>query len=50
MNRKPNYNFERLERERKKAAKKAERLNAKQAKTAEKKGEEFAPSPEDPKD
>ena len=36
MARKPNYRFDRLERERQKAAKKADRLSAKQAKAAEK--------------
>lgn len=36
MARKPNYQFDRSERERLKAAKKAERLSAKQAKDAEK--------------
>ena len=36
MARKPNYQFDRSERERKKAAKKAERQNAKQAKADEK--------------
>jgi hypothetical protein len=35
--RKPNYQFDRFERERQKAAKKAERLAAKQAKAAERK-------------
>lgn len=37
MAQKANYRFERMERERKKAAKKAERLNAKQEKVAERK-------------
>ncbi|MDE0800502.1 MAG: hypothetical protein OSB02_07165 [Rhodospirillaceae bacterium] len=37
MARKPNYQFDRFERERQKAAKKAERLAAKQAKAAERK-------------
>jgi len=40
MARKPNYRFDRFERERQKAAKKAERLKAKQEKAAVKKGEE----------
>ena len=46
MARKPNYRFERSERDRQKAAKKAERLNAKQEKAAARKGggEETAPS------
>lgn len=46
MARKPNYRFERSERDRQKAAKKAERLNAKQEKVAARKGggEEAAPS------
>jgi hypothetical protein len=35
MPRKPNYKFERLERERKKAAKKAERAEAKREKAAQ---------------
>ena len=37
MAKKPNYRFDRMERERQKAAKKAERLNAKQEKAAERK-------------
>ena len=37
MARKPNYRFERFERERSKAAKKAARLEAKREKAAEKK-------------
>ena len=37
MARKPNYQFDRFERDRQKAAKKAERLAAKQAKAAERK-------------
>jgi hypothetical protein len=44
MPRKPNYQFDRLERGRQKAAKKAERLSAKRAKAAEKRGEN--PEPE----
>ena len=44
MPRKPNYQFDRLERNRQKAAKKAERLSAKRAKAAEKRGEN--PEPE----
>ncbi|MDJ0950826.1 MAG: hypothetical protein QNJ94_18090 [Alphaproteobacteria bacterium] len=43
MARKPNYRFERLERERKKAAKKAERLSARQEKAAERKKAEQDP-------
>jgi len=39
MRRKPNYRFERSERDKSKAAKKAERLEAKARKTAERKGE-----------
>ncbi|MDG2243533.1 MAG: hypothetical protein P8L66_08555 [Rhodospirillaceae bacterium] len=40
MPRKPNYQFERHERDRQKAAKKADRLAAKQARAAEKRGEQ----------
>jgi len=40
MARKPNYRFDRFERERQKAAKKAERLKAKQEKAAAKKNDE----------
>ena len=50
MARKPNYQFDRSERERLKAAKKAERLLAKQAKAAEKKQEKAALSPSDAPD
>lgn len=39
MPRKPNYKFERMERERAKAAKKAARLEAKREKAAQKKAE-----------
>lgn len=39
MARKPNYNFERMERERAKAAKKAARLEAKREKAERKKAE-----------
>jgi hypothetical protein len=42
MPRKPNYQFERHERDRQKAAKKAERLAAKQARAAEKRGEQVS--------
>jgi hypothetical protein len=45
MARKPNYQFDRFERERLKAAKKAERLIAKQAKAAEKKLEKSTVQP-----
>ena len=38
MPRKPNYRFDRMERDRQKAAKKAERLEAKRVQSAEKKG------------
>lgn len=44
MGRKPNYRFERAERDRQKAAKKAERLKARQ----EKSGSEDEPSTETP--
>lgn len=54
MPRRPNYRFERHERERKKAAKKAERIKAKQEKAAERRGEtvtepgtETGPAPDD---
>ena len=51
MARKPNYQFDRFERERFKAAKKAERLSAKQAKAAKKKqGETPLPPSETPKE
>lgn len=39
MARKPNYNFERMERERAKAAKKAARLEAKREKSEKRKAE-----------
>lgn len=45
MAQKTNYRFERMERERKKAAKKAERANARQEKVAERKGEATSVSP-----
>ncbi len=57
MPRKPNYKFERLERQRTKAAKKAARLEAKKEKTEKRKAEiagivpaddEFAGSPGEP--
>ena len=48
MPRKPNYKFDRMERERQKAAKKAARLEAKQAKAAEKKGLNPDGTPLDP--
>lgn len=44
MPKKPNYRFERAERDRLKAAKKAERLAAKQAKTEDGDQDESAPS------
>jgi hypothetical protein len=45
MARKPNYRFERFERERKRAAKKAARAQAKADKKAEKAGPESAEEP-----
>ena len=46
MARKPNYRFDRIERERQKATKKAERLKIKQQKAEErKKAEEASSSP-----
>ena len=50
MPRKPNYKFERLERERAKAAKKAARLEAKKEKAAQKKADIDAPAdtPDEP--
>lgn len=45
MPRKPNYRFDRMERDRQKAAKKAERLKAKQEKSDEKKGLDVDGSP-----
>ncbi len=51
MARKPNYRFERSERERQKAAKKAARLLAKQEKSdARKEAEAIEPPSESPKD
>ncbi len=47
MARKPNYNFERMERDRAKAAKKAERLAAKQEKADAKKNVDAAPETSD---
>lgn len=50
MAKKPNYNFERSERERQKAAKKAERLQAKKEKAeARKEAEPASAKPEQPK-
>ncbi len=46
MPRKPNYKFERMERDRAKAAKKAARLEAKREKAAQKKSEDDAVAPE----
>jgi hypothetical protein len=46
MPRKPNYKFERLERDRAKAAKKAERLKAKQEKAERKRAEQAEPETE----
>ena len=43
MARKPNYNFERLGRQRAKAAKKTARLDAKKEKTEKRKAENAAP-------
>jgi len=48
MAKKPNYRFERFERTRQKAAKKAARLVAKQEKAAARKGVETAPPPSEP--
>ena len=50
MARKPNYNFERAERERQKAAKKAEKLEAKRQKAALKRGDDEAGASEPPAD
>ena len=50
MARKPNYRFERSERDRQKAVKKAKRLSEKHAKAPERKGEDESPSPETVKD
>ncbi len=47
MARRPNYNFERMERERQKAAKKAAKLEAKRQKAAAKRGE-TTEQPEEP--
>ncbi len=48
MARRPNYRFERTERERQKAAKKAARLVARQEKTAARKGTDEVPPPSEP--
>ena len=48
MPRKPNYNFERSERTKQKAAKKAERLKAKAQKSAERRGETIEGETEGP--
>lgn len=45
MARKPNYNFERMERERQKAAKKQERLAARQERNAAKRKSNDDPAP-----
>jgi hypothetical protein len=47
MPRKPNYNFERSQREKSKAAKKAERLRLKAEKSAAKKASAEETTPED---
>jgi hypothetical protein len=47
MPRKPNYRFERFEREKAKAAKKAARLEAKREKAAEKKAANTEQDPDD---
>ena len=47
MARKPNYKFERMERERSKAAKKAARLEAKREKAEERKLDNAEPVPAD---
>jgi hypothetical protein len=46
MPRKPNYKFERLERQRQKAAKKAARQEAKQGKTDDRKADGLEPGDE----
>ena len=48
MARKPNYNFERLERERSKAAKKAARLEAKREKAEKKNTSNLEPESNEP--
>lgn len=48
MAKKPNYRFERTERERQKAAKKAARLAAKQENAEAAKGPETVPPPSEP--
>ena len=48
MARKPNYNFERLERERAKAAKKAARLEAKREKAEKKNTSNLEPESNEP--
>ena len=48
MAKRPNYRFERTERERQKAAKKAARLIAKQEKTAARKGADEVSPPSEP--
>lgn len=48
MARKPNYRFERSERDRQKAAKKAARLLAKQEKSDARKGAEATETPSEP--
>ena len=48
MARKPNYNFERLERERAKAAKKAARLEAKRKKAEKKNTSNVGPESDEP--
>lgn len=50
MARKPNYRFERFERDRQKAAKKAERLKAKREKAAEKREEPTGDSSDKPEE
>ncbi len=50
MARRPNYKFERLERDRAKAAEKAARLKAKQEKAEKKKTEEEGEQPPAPAD
>ncbi len=48
MARKPNYKFERMERDRAKAAKKAARLEAKREKAEERKADKAETAPADP--
>ncbi|AXS41287.1 hypothetical protein [Breoghania sp. L-A4] len=50
MARKPNYNFERMERDRAKAAKKAERLAAKQEKADAKRDPDGSDAPSETTD